>query len=495
MPTRRPNVVVLCTDQQRYDSLGCNGNRHALTPHLDRFAAENTNFRRHITANPVCMPSRASFVTGRYPSGHGVWINGVALPRVTPDVEACVAKPLPTMADVFAAAGYHTRSMGKLHFTPHKSTDPNHIETYTTWKDPKWENWHGPYYGFEHVTLSLAHGEGAGGHYKYWLKQNYPEIFKRVSEHQPARPFKGEVGQVYAGALTVESHHSTWLASTACEFIAEQNAGSQPFFLYLNFPDPHHPYTPPEELARRFESHDCTPEYRGDGVRGKPSAYEQMRRKFKFGENGVSPECARLVRQYTDAMNHLIDASCGRIFDALKKQNLWDDTIVIFTSDHGDFLGDFGLMHKGYVGCNALNHVPFLMRAPGANLPAECSAPMSNADVFPTLCELLKIDAPAGVQGSSILGSARGDAPRLAPVYAYDSDETTNFSVYDERFRFTCFPRTGERELYDHRDDPGELRNRAGDRALAADESRLMQSLLEIHMKADRPALARICEW
>jgi arylsulfatase A-like enzyme len=207
----------------------------------------------------------------------------------------------------------------------------------------------------------------------------------------------------------------------------------------------------------------------------------------------------RLARQYTEAMMHLVDRSVGRIFAALKNAGLWENSIVIFTSDHGDYLGDFGLIMKETVCSNALCHVPFLMRVPshlGARLPAETDLPMSNADVLPTLCELTGAPAPEFVQGRSILGALRGGTATPVPSWGYFADPRFhNFSLCDERFRFTWFPATGERQLFDHREDPFELRNRAGDAALKGEEARLYQHMLELHARTDNPAAGRITMW
>ena len=177
MPVRRPNIVLIVTDQQRYDSLGCTGNRFAVTPSLDALAGEGCLFTRHFTANPVCMPSRATMMTGCYPATHGVVTNGIPLPRrqyVRADganVErdgVPVISQLPTLGDVLGQAGYTTGSIGKLHLTPTQcDPDLGYEESTARWRnDPAMNQWHGPYYGLQEVDMTLGHGERMQGHYR-----------------------------------------------------------------------------------------------------------------------------------------------------------------------------------------------------------------------------------------------------------------------------------------------------------------------------------------
>src|SRR5690606_2938337 len=139
-------------------------------------------------------------------------------------------------------------------------------------------------------------------------------------------------------------------------------------------------------------------------------------------QRAPSADIVRLIRQYTDAQNHLIDRGVGQMIDALKRLGFWENTIVVFTSDHGDWLGDYGLLRKDMVATQSLNHVPFLLRAPAdcnANLPAETRVPMSNVDVLPTLCALAGIAVPVGVQGRSIVNVLREGLDHAALITHY----------------------------------------------------------------------------
>jgi arylsulfatase A-like enzyme len=466
------------------------------------------------------MPSRASLLTGRYPNAHGVWHNGVPLPRasytaVNPQDNEVSQRlyhrdmvcHVPTLADVLAHAGYQTRAVGKLHLTPFRAPACYRFEEASSlWHDPKMVDWHGPYYGFERVDLAIGHGEGTPGHYRHWLQLNSPDVVKALQkgEHRKALPFP-QVGDLYASAIPEEAHHSTWVGECVCEFLEKGRDTQKPFLLFAGFPDPHHPFTPPARLAEEFAGRPTLPPHFDEReLTTKPHALVELMKGVNPGTvsmlaRGLPPGAITRIRQHTDAMVHLIDRAVGRVLEALKRLNLWDNTITIFTSDHGDFLGDHHLLRKETLCSHSLVHVPFLMRVPttaGAVWPTQTHVPMSNADVLPTLCELAHVPLPSGVQGRSILPALQGVDPHPVLVFAYSTDPRHhNFSLYDSRHRFTWYPVTDERELYDHQDDPHELHNRVGDTGLAEHQEKLFQTLLRLHCQTDNPHLGRVAIW
>jgi arylsulfatase A-like enzyme len=515
--TRRPNIVLIHTDQQRYRTLGCTGNPYASTPVLDAFAKEACNFHRHIAANPVCMPSRATLFSGRFPNAHGVWNNGIAFPRkeLTPHDAGSTTESLKaygydaishvtTLPDVLAASGYRTASVGKLHLTPTMAPKSYaYPESTALWQEPTQADWHGPYCGFQHVELSLGHGERTGGHYGAWRERHFPDVAAAVQkgEHRKKLPFP-EVGDLHPSVIPIEAHHSTWVAERSAAYIESAAASGQPFFLFAGFPDPHHPYTPPADLAAEFAKHDVlAAEIEGADAAAKPEGFARLMGNGPAtgyaAARHLPPASIRLMRQYYDAMVHLIDLSVGRIFAAIKNAGLWNDTIIIFTSDHGDWLGDHTLRKKETVCSQQLVHVPFLMRAPGVKLPSESRAPMSNADVFPTLCELANVVVPNEVQGRSILPVLNGSAPaEVAPVICFHHHPRYhNQSVYNERYRYTWYTALDQRELYDHAEDPHELRNLAGQSNVAEIEKQLHNRLLDLLARTNHFAGGRISLW
>lgn len=509
-----PNVVLILVDQMRYDGLSCNGNPYALTPNLDRLAATGSRMARCIVANPVCMPSRASLFTGRYPNGHGVWHNGVPLPRESnerydPVVagltqrthEGRIISHVPTMPDVFADAGYATHAIGKLHLTP-TGSDPSYgyAESRLRWARGELDDWNGPYYGFQTVELSIGHGESAIGHYDIWRRAHYPEwssdALKRLP---PVNEGTGFPPEVHPGHMPSEAHHSTWVADRACTYLEEQARSTAPFFLYLGYPDPHHPFTPPKQLADEFRERPTrSPVLDAHEIDTKPEAIARLMAGADGGRLSASRFTAGGIErasQYTDAMIHLIDRSVGRVLETIDRLELTDNTIVVFTSDHGDFLGDHGLILKDTIASMSLVHVPMLIRDPQGRLAAKSAGPMSNVDVLPTLCDLTGLPCPEDLHGRSIVGNETSTSSAVGVVAYQHTPRYHNFSLVDARFRFTWYPGTGERELYDHAEDPHELQNIAGPGASQGQEQAMFEQLLVAHMQTDNPAASRVARF
>ena len=500
---QKKNVIILHTDQQRYDSLGCTGNRYARTPNLDALAAEGTLCTRHISASPICMPSRSSLMTGLYPPAHNVWTNGVPLNRHeyanvhwAPERWAIDVVPEPpTLADVFAGAGYDTASFGKLHLTPNLApASYGFPEAESTWQKEGFEEWHGPYFGFRHVDLTIGHGDHAchTGHYGSWLRDQHPELVQRLKEGQGfGRSLAPNVGDLYTVPMGVDRHHTGWLAERLCSYLERERPRDQPFFAFVGFPDPHHPFAPCEHVADQFSDIAVKePSDRdGEGMMGVPAK--------EIAGTDIShlpPEELRAVLRYTYAMVYQIDLAVGRIIETLKTQGLWDDTIIVFTSDHGDFLGDHGRLRKGIVGSDALLHVPFLLRAPGLDLPRRIDTPMSNCDVMPTLAALTGIETPALCHGQDVLTQTSNDAYALA-FCANGNPEHTNVTVYDHTHRLTCYPHSGFKQLFDHREDPGECVNIAEREENQRRISLLTEVLRERLLHFYRPTVGRVCLW
>ncbi|GHC09825.1 sulfatase family protein [Cerasicoccus arenae] len=494
----KPNILWICTDEQRYDSLGCTGNPHAVTPHLDALAAEGAIYHRFITANPVCMPSRASFFTGQMPSRHGVVTNGVGLPNRDLVPASPTSRNMPqreshanTLPELLAAAGYHTRSIGKLHLCPTRGApELNHPENDWLWKEGKFDDWHGPYFGFEHVDLTLNHGErNIGGHYRKWLREVAPEVEallnKRI-ENYPAP----EIDTLYPGRIPEEYHHSTWVGQKTADFLSSDEAKEKPFFLWMSFPDPHQPFTPPASLAEEFSKHDyLVPTATVEDLADKPSAWPKESMPCIKNQ----PENIGTVRRYTDAQNHLIDRAVGQAIKALKANGLWENTIVIFTSDHGDYLGDYGRIRKNELPCNALNHVPCIVHDPLGKLPKTTDMAVSGVDMFPTICELAGVEITHSIDGQSLL---QGDPDqRRALVQCMSEEFPPSFTIYDREYRLTWFPGQDEWECYAHQNDPYERKNIIAEFRLTERFKELREELMVRHLSALHPRIGRFSCW
>jgi arylsulfatase A-like enzyme len=501
---KSPNILILHADQLRYDGLGCNGNAHARTPHIDAIAAEGSVFTRHIAANPICMPSRASFFTGLYPSGHNVWSNGVPLSRDR-DTGPVGSWPLPpgarslrTLADVFSAGGYDTASFGKLHLTPNRSPlEYGGAENWALMDIGGLRNWHGPYYGFRHVEMTKGHAEEPcqSGHYADWLEAEHPEIRARAlgTKATSAYPLP-ERRDIYASPVPSECHHSLWLADRFADYLHARPA-NQPFFAFVGFPDPHHAFTPSHDIAAQFENAPVRepgdPE--GLGWRNCPMR-EQLERHHCI--SNLDAEERRVIIRYTYAMIHTIDLAVGRITAALKAHGLWENTVIVVTSDHGDFLCDHALLYKASVGSNSLLRVPFVLRAPGCDLPSRVDRVMSNCDVLPTLAALAGLQQPTGIHGRDILPVIREARSHIAMAQCFTGDPAgNNITVYDDRYRLTWWPEHQVVELFNHIDDPEEIHDIADCPETATVRLELLECLKEQTLRHTNPILSKLGGW
>lgn len=501
--SQKKNVLVLHSDQLRFNGLSINGAPAGLTPNIDAIADQGFNFTRHISGHPVSMPSRACFFTSLYSGANGVWDNGIPLNRRVyqrPPIQIAEkhtpnfppnAEPQ-TMADMFAHAGYRTASFGKLHLTPHLGpAEDGFEESYELWTTGKLDDWHGPYYGFDHVEMTLGHGEfpaSLGGHYSNWLRDKHPRLFADIvaqKTHGP-RPIENK-GDLYASLIPSELHNSMWLADRFCDDLDRMDSDT-PFFTFIGFPDPHHPFTPPYDALQAVMDIELPEVYDPDG-RTESRPLQQKREKMKLDQQ---PKTREAVLRYTMAMNYLMDQAVGRIIDKLKSTGQWENTIVLFTADHGDFLGDHGLCYKDRIGCDPLLHVPCVLHVPGAATSQTVTRPMSGVDVMPTLAALAGVDAPPDIHGRDIMQCSDD---HLAFSYCFNdlNPVERNFTVYDARYRLTIYPADDYMELFDHEADPAEITNIAEDPGHAAVRARLYDALREAMMHQVNPIAGRLC--
>jgi arylsulfatase A-like enzyme len=412
---RRRNILFITVDQQRYDALGVNGGKIARTPRLDALGRSGLVYRRAHVQNVVCMPSRATMLTGQHPRTHGVIANGVPLPDDAPSVAEHLR----------AHAGYRTALIGKAHFDPHLDPWLRFAENRAAAEERR-----KPWHGFEHLMLA-THGPVGGHHYAEWLWKHHPASatgFGGVLTGAGG----GETGapEVHHNPIPREHYHTDWIADRAIAWLAGR-ASDEPWFLWMSFPDPHHPYDPPAgEVARRID-------WRALPLpAGYPGSPDEVRRllarrprhwldwyegRFRNPEGGpisvvpaaLDPDCLREIDGLIHVENELIDEACGRVFDWLVQSGADEHTDIVYTSDHGEMQGDVGLLFKGPYHVDALLRVPLIWRpAPGAAAPsAEIEEPVGLVDLAPTFCRIAGLEVPAWMEGGP-LPTARGSDRR-----------------------------------------------------------------------------------
>ncbi len=504
----KSNVIIFHTDQQRFDCVGCNGNSFIQTPNIDSIAEQGVKFTRHISSNPVCMPSRASLFTGMYPLGHNVRVNGVPLNRRKyllskneKDSErltqTLIAEPQ-TLADIFKRNGYRTAAFGKLHFTPHLAPVQYRFpESYAMWQEEsnEIENWTGPYYGFDYVKFVLGHGEYPcfiGGHYSKWLKKHHREIYDKVRLQDNRKYPVLKQRDLYPSIVPSELHNTNWLAENVCDYLKQYSDNEKPFFVFVGFPDPHHPFTPSYDIVKEFENADVHQPIDPKGQAAKSSSV--MSELIQNKAVNLSDDELMTVIRYTYAMIYQIDLAIGKILSCLKSQGLWDRTVIVFTSDHGDWLGDHKLLYKADIGCDSLLHTPLIMRFPRANIyEREINLPVSNCDVAPTLLNYCGIDVPFEMHGENISGIL-GTSDRAVFAFAiYEDLRLLNYTLYTSQYRFTYYPNIDYCELYDHWKDKDEIYNIADSHKSLCNE--FINCLGTVALKYSSSAIGRIADW
>jgi arylsulfatase len=432
-PLNRPNILWICTDQQRFDTIGALGNPHVHTPNIDRLVAEGVAFRHAYCQSPICTPSRASFLTGMYPSSIHGCTNG----------NEHWAEAAPLVTRLLAEAGYDCGLAGKLHLAgaygriePRPEADGYRVFHWSHHPQDDWEE--------GHDYADWVHSQGA--------------ILAQLYEHPE------EIPPVL--------HQTTWCADKAIAFIEE--ARDQPWLMSVNIFDPHAPFDPPREYLDRYDP-DSLP---GPLFQQSDLAAQAKLAGIDFQTTARKPEAfdVKAIQAAYYAMIELIDENVGRMLAALERTAQRDDTVVIFTSDHGEALGDHGLLLKGCRFYEGLVRVPLIFACPGRLQAGLVSnALVELIDIAPTLLEMCGLPMPERMQGRSlypILTGASGphqhrDFVRseyyraLNPDVPHRPDFSGTYAtmIRDVRYKLVVYHGHQIGELFDLEADPGEFQN------------------------------------
>lgn len=484
----RTNVLLICTDQHRYDALGTSPGSPAITPNLERLAGEGVIYDRCYTTNPVCSPARASLLTGQYPSAHGLWANGVTLP----DPSSLVTREL-------AADSYRCGLVGKFHLAAaFQGTTEERLDD--GFEFFRWA--HDPFHGSP---------ENA---YHAWLRERFPDLWASAEESRVTpKTTEFKHANTAFDTMPTEAHYSTWVTEEACEFLGSTPA-DRPFFLQVNFFDPHHPFAaPPEYLAKYPPGSIPAPVGSAADLANRP-AYQTRASDCSYAGHGpsypdFSSEELDLVRRTYFAMVSLVDDCVGTILDALRGSGREDDTLVVFTSDHGEMLGDHALLLKGAMMYEQAVRVPMIVRWPG-QLRGGCrsDALVGLLDIATTIREATALPTSPKDQGISLRDVVKN--PGKARPYALTQYRDSGYP--DERPVHTTMYRTDrykmivvhgwldagtkpEGELYDLAEDPDELVNQWSDPRFAGIRSELYAGMVEALVNAEDRSAIRVKPW
>jgi arylsulfatase len=465
---RRPNILIFTADHARSDSVAVGGNPDVHTPRLDRLASQGALLDGCYVQSPVCMSSRASFLTGRYCSTLGIVGNGVPVP------EDAV-----TLPHLLRAVGYATGCIGKLHFLPHANRDHRRPH---------------PSYGFAHLEISDEPGcyEDA---YRGWVRQRSAESLNAIDIGLPPAAFdyRSERLAEFPGELKARAAyghaeqttapvpfaadagltHPAFVAERAMAFVRRHK--DEPFFCMAGFHAPHPPWSIPAEFIDMYDPATL------------PLPTFPARLEAERAAAHCTDEEIRNARHGHYAFMSEIDRHVGRVLDCLGKLGLAEDTLVIFTSDHGTLLGE----HLGYtigVPCECCHRVPFICRWP-AGIPAgtRVAGITESVDVVPTLLECAGVEPPPELQGVSFLPNLKQGRASMKTSALMEFEDWKSLRTRD--YRYTLH-QDGTENLYDIHKDPGEYCDLAGDedhRTILADmRKRLLLRLT--HAEARLPA-------
>ena len=527
----RPNFVFIIADQLRGDSLGCAGHPDVRSPAIDSLAADGVVFDKAYSTNPICVPTRASLISGNY--SHkctGQKNNGGAL-----------RDDQYRLPQLLSDAGYRTHAVGKLHYLPYAAPGQERTTNgFQSWRSAE-----------SGRVLKQHDREG-----RLRGVEDYFDYLSDVGWHGFTRAHGVGNNDIHPAISPLPEAHQVdaWVAGEAVQFIdsvgqaAEAaSAGSapeQPFYLHVGFPKPHSPFDPPARLAAAYDPrHIQRPAVNRDGAARTPSSLQSS---VEHGQGYLSPEAIQVMRAYYYGLITFQDEQVARVFEALKRNGLWENTVVIFTADHGEMLGDFGFHFKSSM-YEGSARVPLIVRTPagvaaGGERHAEApsggggdgrgqggrdpsgsrgTAPSGDGggggrrsstlvglpDLMPTICDYAGItldhevdgvslapeldggtagregvgaDAPGGAgSGTEAPGNSHGGVAGRETLVSYSLDSPRQTAmITDGRFKY-IYNETGVvEELYDLGDDPTEEWNLAGDKQYRGRQAELMSELI-----------------
>jgi len=455
MATQRPNIILITTDQQRGDCLGIEGRHPVMTPNLDALARSGCRFTRAYTECPSCIPARRVLMTGQAP-----WVNGMVGMTADPNFT-----PTHTLPGELGKAGYHTQLVGKLHLQPQRRR-----------------------FGFDNILLSdlqWKHDHMPHNDYVDWLE-----------ERGGAPPVPGMAHGIDPnGWVARPSHqpeqemHSFWCVSEAIKFLDRRDPNG-PFFLNLSFIDPHPPLTPPAHYYDRYMAMDLPEPVIGDWAEERPEP-----------EKGLATDAWRLridkaamksTRAGYYGLINFVDDQIGRLIFALRIRGLYRNLVIVFTSDHGEMLGDHNMFRKTF-GYEGSAHVPFIVWAtPDLEWPSEVvsDAPVGLQDIMPTVLDAAGVATPDDVTGRSLLPLVRRESDdwreHIHGEHAghYEYADGVHYLV-SRSHKYLWFSQTGAEQFFDLVNDPDELHDIARE-PNAETQLRPWRDAL-MHVLRDRP--------
>lgn len=504
----RPNILLITSDQQHWNTIG-KYFPEVKTPNLDRLAEQGMVSHKAYCPNPTCTPTRASIITGQYPSEHGAWSLGTKL-----------SEDKPTVGDDFQKAGYDCTLIGKAHFQPLLETEEfSSLESYPLLRDlDYWRNFEGPFYGFNHVELARNHADEAhvGQHYALWMEEkgltDWQDHYQSKWGPHEFRPEDPNPAQKHTWSIPPEYHYDAWITERSIARIDHCRTEGKPFFLWASYFDPHPPYLVPEPWASMYDPADITvPEVTpGEHDRNPPHFQKTQEakpdfsylRETEFANHGCGSHLRSRERLAKDiaiyyGMISMLDHYVGKLLDHLDATGEADNTLIVFTSDHGHYYGHHGLTAKGPFHYDDGVRVPFIARWPG-RIPAgtENRALLSLVDLPVTFLNACELPVPRIMQGVNQLpvweGKAETVRDHVVVEFRHQPTAIHMKTFVDDRYKLTVYYNQPYGELFDMQADPGEVNNLWDDPAARETRNSLITKLLFAEMGKEPLWMPRI---
>jgi len=440
--TDRPDVLLLFTDMQRADTIHALGNDVIKTPHLDRLVREGTSFTNCHTPSPVCVPARCCMHYGLYAQRTGVFDN-----RPMMDDNG---RSLPA---VLGANGYRTRAVGKCHFTPDKHA----------------------LRGFDsRRTQEECTSDPEDDDYVAWLEANGYDYYE-------ANGARGEMYYIpQVSCLPAEAHPTQWVGNESVRFIQERATVEEPWFLFSSYIHPHPPFAPPKPWHKLYRTNEVPLPFVPTESEGLLTWVNRAQNRYKWRDRGIDQNLVRTIKAYCYATISFVDYQVGRILAALEATGRLDNTLILFASDHGEYLGDYNCFGKRSMH-DAASRVPMIVRMPARfEAGVECDAATSLVDVMPTILGAAGFGREGlDLDGLDLAAVSRGEHADRTVYSQFGSHQQGIYMAVNRKWKYFYSAGDDREFLFDRVDDPQESVNLAGGETSRTSQAEMKQDLLE----------------
>ncbi len=499
---KKMNILYITSDQQHFNTIG-KFNSEIKTPNLDRLCECGTYFDRAYTVNPTCTPTRASLITGTYPSQHGAWTLGTKLP----ETETTIGK-------LMQEEGMKTALIGKAHFQPLASTEeyPS-LEAYPILQDGEfWRNFDQDFYGFQVAKLARNHTTEShvGQHYVQWMEEkgcsNWKDYFLAPTGNK-------DPNQKWVWDIPEEYHYDTWIAEETNKQLEQYQENGEQFFLWASFFDPHPDYFLPKNWVDMYDPNTLTLPTITEGEHQDSPKVVQMTQEAKpdysaynnsgFALHGMGSHIHATEEQRRKnmavyyGMVSLMDKYIGKILDKLEELDLVENTLIVFTTDHGHYFGQHGLTVKGPFMYEDAIKVPMIASLPG-KIPAGVvnSAMQSLVDIPVTCLDYCDVKIPYSMTGLNEREVWEGKKSEVRDHIICEHNHernTVNLRTYvNKRYKLVIWQNQMYGELYDSEQDPGEIVNHWDDPEYVTIRHELMMKYMFAELEKESLYMPRV---